>query len=152
MAIGGEIPVVGIAIKVIAWQRAWYGDAKKADRVRPVLTGLYERVAKLEAGQKDYLRTEDFQAVLEDAFARIADQADAGRREAMRSILLKVIESPRDTATNRLFLRLADELPFPALLVGQGLLDEDQLNHKQHGTYEAVLTQLGRAFEDYRRG
>ena len=33
----------------------------------------------------------------------------------MRSILLKIIESPRDTATNRLFLRLADELPLPAL-------------------------------------
>jgi len=191
MAIGGEVPVVGLAIRLVAWQRAWFGDGKKAERVTLVLLGLQERLAKLEAAQKDYLRTEDAQAVLEEAFARIGDQPDEARQEAMRTILLKIIDKPQDTASNRLFLRLADELPWPAMrllnaahasvdphamsatkaeliknaelseidgdswlsyLTTQGLIDEDQLSHQQYMTFEKVLTALGRAFAEYRRG
>jgi len=37
-------------------------------------------------------------------------------------------------------------------LVGQGLLDEEQLGKTQYTTYEGVLTPPGKAFEEYRKG
>lgn len=46
-----------------------------------------------------------------------------------------------------------DDVPaWLKFLVVQGLVDEEQLNVMQHGTYEALLTPLGRLFEVYRRG
>lgn len=189
MKIGGEIPILGLAVRLIARRQAWFGDGKKSDRVTPVLAGLYARIAKLEAAAKDYIRKdqpEATQALVEEALARIGDQPDEMRREGMQSILYKILERPRDPAENRMFLRLADELPAPALkllsathgkvapmvstiqglsqqtvdvdvtfwlkfLVGQGLVDEEQIGHVQHGTYQALLTPLGKAFEEYRR-
>jgi hypothetical protein len=189
MKIGEEIPVLGLAVRLVAWREAWFADGKKSERVTPVLLGLYERLSKLEAKQEEYLRSEDAQAVLEDAFARIADQPDETKREDLRRVLFKILEAPRDPSENRLFVRLADELPIPALkllgvthrpvnpmvstvqglgeqkevenddakfwlnyLVGQGLVDGEQIGVVHHGTYESVLTPLGRLFEVYRRG
>lgn len=184
------VPGLVLAVKGLAVGRAWLFDKKKPDRVLPVLLGFKERIEKLEAERREYLRTDDAQAVLEETFGRIADQPDEARREDMRRILFKMLETPpRDPSENRMFVRLADELPLPALkvlsatsgrvapmastkqglgqhadlqdydmtfwlkfLVGQGLVDEDQLNNVQHGTYQAILSPLGRLFEDYRRG
>ena len=114
-ALGEEIPVLGIAIKAVAFGRAWYADGKKAERATSVIQGLYERLKTLEGGQKEYLRKDEAQAMLEEAFARIADQPDESRREDLRRILHNLLAEPGDLSENRLFLRLADELPTPAL-------------------------------------
>jgi hypothetical protein len=189
MKIGEEIPILGLAVKLVAWREAWFGDGKKSERVTPVLVGLYERLSKLEAAGKDYIRKDEpevMQALVEEALARIGDQPDGTRREGMQSILYKILEGPRDPAESRMFLRLADELPAPALkllnathgkvapmvstieglsqhtvdvdvtfwlkfLVSQGLVDEEQINCVQHGTYQALLTPVAKAFEEYRR-
>ena len=111
-------PGLSVAIKAAAWGRAWFLDGKKADRVTPVLVGLYDRLQTLEADQKDYIRKDEAQvmsAAVEEALRRIADQPDDGRRQEMRRILFKILDKPRDLAENRLFIRLADELPVPAL-------------------------------------
>jgi hypothetical protein len=52
---------------------------------------------------------------MENAVRRIAEQPDAGRRVGLRNILVRVIDDPQDHATNRWFLRCADELDGGAL-------------------------------------
>jgi hypothetical protein len=183
------LPGVDVAIKVVAAGRGWLVDPDKVDRVKPVLLGLYERIAKLEADAKEYIRKPEARAIIEDALARIGDQPDEARRQEMERVLFMILDNPQDLAENRLFLRLADELPVPALkllnategkvapmvstqkglcqltdlseydatswlkfLAGQGLIDEEKLGIVHHTTYQAVLTPLGRLFEEYRRG
>jgi hypothetical protein len=190
VGLGQLAPGVGVAIRAVAFGRAWFLDGKKADRVTPVLLGLYERIAKLEADAKDYIRKDEAQIILEETLARIADQPDEPRREEMQRVLFRILEKPRDLAENKLFVRLADELSSPALkllsathakvesgvrmatkhalaqyagildddaafwlkfLISQGLIDEEQLGRTQYGTYDKLLTPLGRIFEEYRR-
>jgi hypothetical protein len=184
------IPGAAIAVKGLCLGRAWLYDEKKPDRVMPILLGLRERIDKVEGSQKEYIKTEAAQAVLEETLGRIADQPDEERRETMRRVFMKILEKPRDPAENKLFVRLADELPAPALkllraarqpveprqmistrdalgrhagvpaevgpwfkfLVHQGLFDEDQLDHVQHGNFLKVLTPLGLSFDEYCRG
>jgi hypothetical protein len=109
------IPGAALAVKGLCLGRAWLYDEKKPDRVLNVLLGLKERIEKLEAAQNEYLKTEAAHSVFEETLARIGDQPDEGRRETMKRMLGKILEKPRDPTENRLLVRLADELPTPAL-------------------------------------
>jgi hypothetical protein len=109
------VPGVDVALRVVAVGRGWFFDGEKAERVKPVLLGLYERIAKLEADATEYIRKPEARATIEEVLTRIGDQPDRSRRQDMERVLYKILEQPRDLAENRMFIRLADELPVLAL-------------------------------------
>jgi hypothetical protein len=185
-------PGLFTAIQTAAFTSGLFYNLKKADRVTPVLLGFYERLQKVEAAQRAYVRKEEGQAFVEEALRRIANQPDEPRRKDMQRILYKTVEKPRDHADNRLFLRLADELPTEALkllaalhdpivpqrsatasdkilavrtgmtrevvravakyLSNESLMTEEPLHTRRQSYFDTLLTPLGRAFEEYRRG
>lgn len=108
------IPGVGIAIKVAAWTGGWYFDAKKIDRVFPVLVGLRGQQAKIE---REYVQKAEFDDLLHEGLRRLSEQPDDARRADLRNIILKITREPRRHDEHLMFIRLADELPLEALRV-----------------------------------
>jgi len=109
-----SIPGLGTAIKLAAWTGGWYFDAKKPDRVFPVILGLREEQVKIA---REYVNKAEFADLLEETLKRVSEQPDEGRREDLRTIFLKIAREPRTHDENRLFIRWADELPREALRV-----------------------------------
>jgi hypothetical protein len=108
------IPGFLSTLKGLATVGCWPWNPRKADRVHDAIIGLYER---LQRTRTEYVRREEFGDLVEETLRRMSEQPDAKRRQDLRMILFKVIETPREHSENRLFLRLADEFPVGALKV-----------------------------------
>jgi hypothetical protein len=129
-AIGVVNPAAGLGIKTVAVLGGWLYEARKYDRVGETLEDVVERVKDLDAKAAVYVKAEEFTDFLEDALRKIADQPDPERRQALRAILLHVMERPNDHLKNIRFLRLANELPVEAWKV---LAVIEQWSTRNHG-------------------
>jgi hypothetical protein len=112
MGLDAQVPGVGAMIKGLAAVGAWAWNVRKVERVRDTLVGLYER---LQRTRFEFVGKEEFQDILEETVRRLSEQPDPERRRTLRSIFEKILETPLEHCENRLFLRLADELPSGAL-------------------------------------
>jgi hypothetical protein len=111
-AIGVCNPWAGLTIKAVAVLGGWLWIPRKYERVRSFIHALADRVKGMRDG---FVKHEEFADLLEDVLRRLSEQPDPDRRKMLRAIFEKVIEEPREHCENRLFLRLADELPSGAL-------------------------------------
>jgi hypothetical protein len=85
---------------------------RKYDRVREVLNGVADdlREFKSDASQQ-YVRTEDFEELLERTLRQAADERSEEKRRIYRAFLTDAIESPGEPYNEQLrFLRHLDEL------------------------------------------
>lgn len=106
----GDVPVLGNIVKPMVLARGWWLDDRKPDRIFPVLLAVKDKLHEAEKKLNEYVLKEEFKDLFEETLHRIADEPDDQRRESLKTILLKVMDQPKDHATNRLFLRLEQEL------------------------------------------
>ena len=69
----------------------------------------------MKCTRDSFAQRDEFPDLLEDVLRRLSEQPDPDRRKGLQSIFEKIMEEPREHQANRLFLRLADELPSGAL-------------------------------------
>lgn len=111
-AISVSNPNAGLAVQTVALLGGWAWSAWRLDRVRPALVAIANRIQSL---QNEYVKKEEFADFLWDGMRRLSEQPEPPRQRLLRSIMLNVMNEPREHTENRLFLRLADELSVQAL-------------------------------------
>ena len=72
------------------------------NRVTEVLQGLANELRdfKSEASEK-YIKTEEFEELLENVLRKIAEERNEDKRRLLRSFLVEEIEHPENLMTNR---------------------------------------------------
>ena len=134
-AIGLVNPNAGFAVSTVSVLGGWVWNTWKFNRVKAVLEELQKRI---QAAEGEYVHQEEFADLLGDALRRIGDQPEQKRREWLGSILLKVIDEPKDHTDNRLLLRLVDELGSSAHRLLREMVGMTAALHSLHGQLAAA--------------
>jgi hypothetical protein len=146
-SLDGIVPGLGAVVKSLAATGAWAWNKRKVDRVRDTLVGLYQR---LERTRSEYVRKDEFQDILEETLRRLSEQPNPERRRMMRTIFERILEEPLEHRSNRLFLRLADELPSGAVRLLSILRDPVGPSTRNRLAIEALADQSGIPAEEVR--
>ena len=78
MSVSGNLPIV-----------------RKLDRVKEVLTGIGQDLRGFEGNaSRDYVKTEDFQEVLEKTLKQVAEERNQDKQRIYKDFLVGVIKSP----------------------------------------------------------
>ena len=113
-----------------------YGQRRKFDRVKDVLDGLADELRNFESDvAKDYVRTEDFEDLLEQTLRRAADDRHAEVRELYRRFLRQAIVQPGDEYDEQLnVLRVLERLRSQHIAIMKALRQEPSPDaHKKFG-------------------
>ena len=99
---------------------------RKMNRVCEVLEGLTSDLKEFKSDvSEEYVRTEDFEDILEQSLKRVAEERNEGKRNMYRAFLTDAVESPGETYDEQLrFLRTLEELQPDHLLVLSALSQE----------------------------
>lgn len=102
------------------------GTERKLKRIREVLDGLADELKDFESEvARDYVRTEDFEELLEHALRRAADERNAEVRGLYVRFLRRVIVEPADEYDDQMeVLRAVESLRREHIAVLQALLAE----------------------------
>ena len=98
---------------------------RKIDRVKEVLNGLAKDLKdfRLEASES-YVKTEEFQELLEKTLMKVADERNKEKRDVYRAFLTDSIKSPGKSYDEQLrFLRTLEELQFDHLRVMKAMAE-----------------------------
>ena len=103
-----------------------YGQARKFNRVQEVLDELARRMAGFESEvSRDYVRTEDFEELLEQALRRVADERNSEVRKLYVDFIHKTIVEPStDYDTHMEVLTLIARLRPDHVKVLRAMLEE----------------------------
>ena len=101
----------------------WIGGPVSNERVREVLEGLSSDLADFKSEiSEEYVKTEDFEELLEQTLKRAADERNESKRKIYRAFLTNAIESPGELYDDQIrFLRTLEELQPDHLLVIRAL-------------------------------
>jgi hypothetical protein len=85
---------------------------RKLNRVREILEGLTEDLRDFKSTvSENYVKTEDFEELLEQALRKAADERSPEKRRLYRAFLSNAVKSPRGSYDDRLrVLRLLEQL------------------------------------------
>lgn len=121
---------------------------RKIARVNEVVLGLVEKLRDFEsAASKQFVKTEEFEELLEQTLRQVATERNADKRRMYRDFLLGAIESPGEPYDEqKRFLRTMEDLQADHLRVLKALAQEPQpvdgLVGSQIATLRARLSDL----------
>src|SRR5690606_28050220 len=100
-------PVVGGAISSVL---SGMSQSRKLNRVVGMLKGLSDDLSELRSEvDEDYVRTEDFEELLEQTLRRAADERSDDVRELYRKFLLHAMAAPGDPYDDQMLVLKALE-------------------------------------------
>ena len=107
--IGSAVPWIGGPVSNVLSGMSW---GRKFARVREVLEGLASDLAEFKSEiSEEYVKTEDFEELLEHTLRRVASERNEGKRKIYRAFLTNAIESPGESYDEQIrFLRTLEEL------------------------------------------
>ena len=93
-ALVSAVPWLGGAVSNVV---SGYGQTRKFNRVQELLGGLARELSDFESDvAKEYVRTEDFEELLEQTLRRAADERDAEVRNLYLRFIHRAITEPGD--------------------------------------------------------
>ena len=93
-ALVSVVPWLGGAVSNVI---SGYGQTRKLNRVQELLDGLASRLSGFESDvSKEYVRTEDFEELLEQTLRRAADERNAEVRDLYLRFIHRAITEPGD--------------------------------------------------------
>lgn len=109
-------PVVGGAISSVL---GGMSQSRKFNRVVGMLKGLSDSLAEMRSEvDEDYVRTEDFEDLLEQTLRKVADERSDEVRELYRKFLLHAMAAPGDPYDDQvLVLKALEHIRVPHLVV-----------------------------------
>lgn len=118
--VGSAVPWIGGPVSNVLSGMSW---GRKFERVREVLEGLSSDLADFKSEiSEEYVKTEDFEELLEQTLKRAADERNESKRKIYRAFLTNAIESPGELYDDQIrFLRTLEELQPDHLLVIRAL-------------------------------
>lgn len=125
------------------------GTDRKINRVNEVLIGLVEKLRDFEsAASKEYVKTEEFEELLEQTLRQVAGERHDDKRRIYRDFLIGTIVSPGEPYDKqKRFLRTMEELQPDHLRVlkamSQAPKPVDGLMGSPSATLRARLTDFG---------
>lgn len=107
--VGSAVPWIGGPVSNVL---SGMSSGRKFARVREVLEGLISDLSDFKSQvSEEYVKTEDFQELLEQTLKRSADERNEEKRQIYRSFLTNAIESPGEPYDEQIrFLRSLEEL------------------------------------------
>lgn len=96
-----------------------YGQARKLNRIQEVLDGLGEQLRRFESTvTEEYVRTEEFEELLEQTLRRAADERQEEVRALYRRFLHRAITEPGDDYDEQMgVLRVIERLRAPHVVI-----------------------------------
>ena len=92
--IASAVPWLGGVVSSVP---SGYGQTRKLNRVQEVLDDLADRLTGFESEvSRDYVRTEDFEELLEHTLRRVADERDSEVRKLYGDFIYKTIVEPSE--------------------------------------------------------
>ena len=107
--VGSAIPWIGGPVSNVL---SGLSLGRKLSRVREVLEGLTTELADFKAeASENYVKTEEFEELLEQTLKRVAEERNEEKRQIYRNFLTDAIESPGEPYDEQIrFLRILEEL------------------------------------------
>lgn len=107
--VGSAVPWIGGPVSNVL---SGMSSGRKFARVREVLEGLTSDLSDFKSEvSEEYVKTEDFEELLEQTLKRSADERNEEKRQIYRSFLTNAIESPGEPYDEQIrFLRTLEEL------------------------------------------
>jgi hypothetical protein len=99
---------------------------RKMARVREIIEGLVSDLKEFKSeASETYVKTDEFQELLEHALGKAADERNQGKRQAYRAFLTDAVKSPGVSYDEQIrSLRILEELQVAHLKVLRALMDE----------------------------
>ena len=116
---------------------------RKMGRVGEVLQGISSDIESLESEvSKNYVKTEDFEDILEQALKRVGEERSEDKRKLYRAFLSDAITSPGESYDDQLrLLRTFEELAPDHLHVLKALMQEPDQNPGSMGSPNQTLNE-----------
>ncbi len=149
--VGSAVPWIGGPVSNVLSGRSW---GRKFERVREVLEGLSSDLAEFKSEiSEEYVKTEDFEELLEHTLRRAAEERNEAKRRIYRAFLTNAIESPGELYDEQIrFLRSLEELQPDHLLVIQALSQPPDPNPGMMGSPNQTLRRRLPDLEEERIG
>ena len=130
-----------------------YVTARKLSRVGEVLQGLAEDLADFRSEVSDqYVKSEDFEDLLEQTMRRVADERNQEKRAAYRAFLADAVQSPGESYDEQIrFLRTLEQLQPDHIRVMKALVlppDPERSQGIIGSTIQTLRERLGDVSED----
>ena len=138
--VGSAVPWIGGPVSNVLSGMSW---GRKFERVREVLEGLSSDLADFKSEiSEEYVKTEDFEELLEQTLKRAADERNESKRKIYRAFLTNAIESPGELYDDQIrFLRTLEELQPDHLLVIRALSQSPDPDPGMMGSPDQTLRQ-----------
>ncbi len=136
--VGSAIPWIGGPVSNVL---GGMSAGRRMARVREVLEGLVEDLTDFKSEvSEEYVKTEDFEELLEQALRRAADERSEEKRGIYKSFLSYAIESPGEPYDEQIrFLRTLEAIQADHIRVLRGLSMEPSLNPGSMGSPNQTL-------------
>ncbi len=107
--VGSAVPWIGGPVSNVLGGISW---GRKLARVREVLIGLSSDLAEYKSqASEEYVKTEDFEELLEQTLRKAADERNEEKRQIYRDFLTDAIKSPGESYDEQIrFLKTLEEL------------------------------------------
>ena len=121
--LASAVPWLGGPISSVV---AGYGQKRKLDRVQELLDGLAKELSDFESEvSKEYVRTEEFEELMEQALRRTADERHAEVRSLYLRFIHRAITEPSDEYDEQMeVFRVIERLRKPHVSILQALRQE----------------------------
>jgi hypothetical protein len=125
-ALSTMIPLLGGAISNVL---SGLSQDRKMARVNEVLWSLAEDVKQFSTEAEQFVKTEDFQELLEETLRRVHGERSEEKRRIYRDFLVGAIQSPGEPYDEQIrFLRVLEELQPDNIRVLRAVLQEPDPN------------------------
>lgn len=121
-ALSGMIPVLGGPISNVL---SGLAQDQRMGRVNEVLQGLSNQLKELSQESEQYVKTEDFQDLVEETLRRVYRERNEEKRRIYRDFLIGAIQSPGEPYDEQMrFLRALEQIQPDHIRVLRALMQE----------------------------
>lgn len=145
--VGSAIPWIGGPVSNVL---SGFSTGRKISRVREIFEDLVIDLAKVKSdASKEYVKTEEFEELLEQTLRRAADERNEEKRRIYRAFLTDAIECPGEPYDEKIrFLRTFEELQLDHLKVIRALSQPPGQNSGISNSFLQTLRKRLPEFED----
>jgi hypothetical protein len=150
-AVGSAIPWIGGPVGSVLNGMSL---GRKISRVREVLLGLASKLSDFKSTvSEEYVKTEDFEELLEQTLKRTAEERSEEKRRIYRDFLIDAISSPGEAYDEQIrFLRTLEELQPDHLRLIRALSQAPDPNPGMMGSPNQTLRRRLPEFDEARTG
>ena len=132
------VPVFGGAVGHVFSE---WAAARRTERLRDVLTGVVEKISALGTRvQDDYIRSEEFEDLLDQTLRRVANERHESKRRLYREFLVSAISSPAPYDEQLRVVRILEELQAVHIALIRAIAQEPDPIRSSHGTGSFAAT------------